>query len=249
MRLRKFLAFLIMPFPSFLKIFMLRHVFGYVVGPGVRIGFSVVLAEDCQIGANVRIGHFNYIARMKQLRIDRDSIIGHFNIVLGGALVQMGEGAMIGRFNEINSILNPLVRGVPDPCLVLGRRAVITAWHKIDFTDRVTLDESVVLAGRLSNLWTHNRQDVGPVSIGAHCYMGSGIQMVPGTTIGSHCIVGLGAVVTRSFSESHVLIAGVPAKVVKQLDEGSMNLVTFPTRPDLDGMPDIDTDRFDENGA
>ncbi len=177
---------------------------------------------------------------MRKLHISKDSVIGHFNIVLGGDLVELGEGAMIGRFNEINSILNPLVRGTPYPRLILGRRAVVTAWHKIDFTDRVTLEDSVILAGRMSNIWTHNRQDIGPVSIGAHCYVGSGIQMVPGSSIGSHCVVGLGAVITRSFSEDHVLIAGVPAKVVKELDEHSLPLVTFPTRPELDGIPDFE---------
>jgi hypothetical protein len=41
-------------------------------------------------------------------------------------------------------------------------------------------------------------------------------------------------VVTRSFTEERVLIAGVPAKVVKPLDEDSMALVTYPTRPGLE---------------
>lgn len=235
--MKKIFSILIAPLPSFLKVLIYRHFFGYRIEASVRIGVSVLHAGHCFLGKNARIGHFNYIAQMPDFEMGADAVIGHFNIVLGGKKVSLGEGATIGRFNEINSILNPLVRGTPDPTFEMGRRAIVTASHKIDFTDRVTLEDSVVLAGRLSNLWTHNRQDIAPVRIGAHCYVGSGIQMVPGSAVGPHCVVGLGAVITRQFTEDHVLIAGVPAKVIKPLDADSLRLVTFPTRPDLDGIP------------
>jgi len=231
---RRIVACLLMPLPSFLMVPLLRLLLGYDIGPDVKIGFSVLSARRARIGRGVRIGHFNFISHMQSLDVGDKAVIGHFNIVLGGREVRLGEGAYIGRFNEINSILDPVARGTPDPCLTLGRGAVVTAWHKIDYTDRVTLGDSVVLAGRLSNLWTHNRQDVLPVSIGENCYVGSGIQMVPGSAIGAHCVVGLGAVVTRKFTDERVLIAGVPAKVIKPLDEASLALVTYPTRPDLE---------------
>lgn len=240
MTLKQVLAFILIPFPSLIKIAVMRRVLGYTVGSGVRIGFSVVNAGACRIGDNVRIGHFNFISHMHQLDIGDDAIIGHCNILVGGTRVELGDGAMIGRFNEINSIINPLVRGTPDPRLTLGRRAVVTASHKIDFTDSVTLEDSVVLAGRLSNLWTHNRQDIAPVTIGSHCYIGSGIQMAPGSRVGPHCVVGMGSVITSGFEQDHVLIAGVPAKVIKPLDANGLRLVTFPTRPDLDGMADLE---------
>ena len=65
--------------------------------------------------------------------------------------------------------------------------------------------------------------------------------MVPGSCVGPHCVVGLGSVITSVFEDSHVLIAGVPAKVIKPLDEDGLRLVTFPARPDLDGMADLET--------
>jgi len=234
MNKQKVIAFLLLPLPSLLKVFFYRHLLGYRISRGAKIGLSVLIAPHCTIGARARIGHFNFIAYMHELDIGADAAIGHFNILLGGKRVQLGEGASIGRFNEINSILTPLARGIADPVLTLGRHAIVTAWHKIDFTDRVTLEDSVVLAGRLSNLWTHNRQDVGPVRIGANCYVGSGIQMVPNSAIGRNCVVGLGSVITKKFDAEHVLLAGVPARVVKQLDAEGMQLVTFPTRPDLE---------------
>jgi len=240
MNLRKLAACAMLQLPSFLKVAFFRLLFRYEIGADVKIGFTLLFPKRCRIGRGTRIGHFNYIGGMQHLDIGESARIGHFNIILGGLGVTLGDGAFINRFNEINSILNPLVRGTPDARLVLGRRAVVTAWHKIDFTDRVTLGDSVVLAGRLSNLWTHNRQDCMPVEIGEHCYVGSGIQMVPGSAIGAHCVVGLGSIITRRFADEGVLIAGVPAKVIKPLDEATLRLVTFPTRTDLDGAADLD---------
>ncbi|MFN3845080.1 MAG: acyltransferase [Paracoccaceae bacterium] len=238
--MRKMIAILILPLPSVLKVLVMRHLMGFRIGRGVRIGFSLVLPDRAEIGDRVRIGHFNLIAGMRSLTMGDDSVIGFANIVLGGREVRLGDGAVIGRLNEINSILNPLVRGIPEPVLILGRRAIVTAWHKIDFTDRVELGESVVLVGRLSNIWTHNRQDIGPVTIGSGCYLGSGIQIVPGAAVGASCVVGLGAIITRKFDDAGVLLAGVPARVVKPLDTEGRRLVEYPTRPDLDGYGDLD---------
>jgi len=235
----KIIAILTLFLPSFLKVLVLRSLFKMRVGRGVRIGFSYIFSKEGEIGDEVRIGHFNLITGMKELTLGDDVVIGHFNIILGGSKVTLGDGAMIGRFNEINSILNPLVRGTPIPELKLGRRAIVTAWHKIDFTDKVELGENVVFAGRLSNIWTHNRQDVAPVSIGARCYVGAGIQMVPGSSVGADCVIGLGSIISKPFDQERVLIAGVPAKVVKELDEKALRLVAYPARPDLDGYGDL----------
>ncbi len=235
----KFFAIVLLPLPSIVKILILRHIFRFKIGRGVRIGFSLVFPQHAVIGDRVRIGHLNCIGAMKSLHLGDDVVIGHLNILLGGREVELGDGAVIGRLNEINAIMRPLVRGTPDPVLRLGRRAIVTAWHKIDYTDTVILGNSVVFAGRVSNIWTHNRQDVGPVSIGANCYVGSGIQMVPGSAIGANCVVGLGAIITRRFEDEGCLIAGVPARVVRDLDQSNLRLVTFPTRPELDGYGDL----------
>lgn len=237
--MKSFFALIVALLPSAAKKPIFRFFFGYRIGAGVRIGLSVIAVDQLEIGDNTRIGHFNVLARSKKMTLGRDVVIGHLNMILGGRNVQLGDGAMIVRGNEINSILKPLVRGVPNPELILGRRAIITAAHKIDFTDRVEFGDGVVFAGRLSNIWTHNRQDIGPVSIGAQCYVGSGVQMVPGSSVGPRCVVGLSSVITKTFTDTEMLIAGVPAKIIKPLDEDSLRLVDFPPRPDLDGYADL----------
>lgn len=231
--MKMLLHYLLLPCPSFLKVFAYRHLFRYRLGRSVRIGFSIVAGDVVEIGDGARIGHLNYIARMKRLSVGSRAVIGHLNIILGGDLVEVGDRAIIGRLNEINSIIDPLNSGPADPRLIMGPGSVVTAWHKIDFTDRVTIGESAIIAGRSSCLWTHNRQQVAPVTVGRNCYVGSGVQFVPGAGVGAYCVVGLGAVITKSFTGEYRLVAGVPARDIKPLDESGRALVEFTTRPDL----------------
>ena len=237
MNWRSVLAVTLLPLPSFLKVFFYRHVARYRIGRNVRIGFSILSAERCEIGEGTTIGHLNVLMRTKHLAMGKYVQVGHFNLILGGAEIALGDGVVIARSNEINSILNPLTSNPTDPRLIVGSKAVITASHKIDFCDRVEIGESAVLAGRNSNIWTHNRQQMRPVRIGRNCYIGANVQFAPGASIGNYCVVALGSVVTKPVLGDRVLIAGMPAKIIKPLDEDSQVFVTYPTRPDLDGSP------------
>jgi acetyltransferase-like isoleucine patch superfamily enzyme len=230
---RKFVAVLLLPMPSFIKVFLYRHLARYSIGQRVRIGFSLIVAERCEIGEGTSIGHLNVLFRTKHLVIGRNVEIGHANLMIGGEEISLGDGVVISRFNEINSILEPLVTNPTDPRLIIQPMAVITASHKIDFSDRVEIGESVVLAGRNSNIWTHNRQQTKPVKIGQSCYIGANVQFAPGSSVGSHCVIALGSVVTKAMDVNWMLIGGVPARPIKSLDEESRSFVTFPTRPDL----------------
>ena len=234
--MRLIIALLLVPFPSFLKVWAYRIIFGYKIGRQVKIGLSAIVADKCTIGDRSRIGHFNLFYRNQDLRIGSDVIVGFANRVFGGKVVDIGDKCHIFRFNEINSILDPLVLGDFDPRLELGEGSVITVNHKIDFTDKVTFGPSVVFAGRNSNIWTHNRQKTAPVSIGRNCYVGSNVQFVAGSSIGEYCVLALGSVVTKKIAGEWQIVAGMPAKAVKPLDEDSKVLVTYPTRPDLEGL-------------
>lgn len=223
------LAFL----PSFLKCLCYRLFFGYKIGKGVKIGFSVIDAKECAIDDNVSIGHLNLFIGIKKLSIGDHARIGHLNILRGGDEIRLGRYTEILRLNEINAIPNPVVFNEIDSRFILGDGSVVTTSHKIDFTDKVEFGKRVILGGRNSSLWTHNRQQTKQISIGDYSYVGSEIRIAPGGSIPPKCIVGIGSVITKNFEGEYQLIAGVPAKVVKPLDEDGKFLTEFKTRPDL----------------
>ena len=219
--------------PSFLKRSCYRLFFGYKIGKRVRIGLSIIDAKDCSLDDDVKIGHLNLIIRVKKLEIGDHVRIGHLNIIRGGDEVHLGRYSEIIRMNEINSIAEPEVVNPIDPRFSLGDGSIITAGHKIDFTDRVTIGRRSILGGRNSSLWTHNRQRTRPIDIGSFVYVGSEIRMAPGSALPSRCIVGIGSVITSELTTEGYLIAGVPAKPVKELSEEDQFLIERKTRIDL----------------
>src|ERR1051325_522813 len=219
--------------PSYAKRSCYRLFFGYQIGKRVRIGLSIIDASECRIDDDVQIGHLNMIIRVKKLGIDDHVRIGHLNVIRGGDEVHLGRYAEIIRMNEINSIAEPEVVNPIDPRFYLGDGSIVTAGHKIDFTDRVIIGRRSILGGRNSSLWTHNRQRTRPIDIGSFAYIGSEIRIAPGGSLPSKCIVGIGSVITSQLADEGYLIAGVPAKPVKELGEEDRFLIERKTRADL----------------
>jgi acetyltransferase-like isoleucine patch superfamily enzyme len=219
--------------PSFLNRLLYRWLFGYRIGRRVRLGFSFIDVTECEIADDVRVGHLNVIIGVGKFSVGDHAHIGYLNVIRGGDEVSIGRYAEIFRMNEINSIPDPLVVNPIDPRFSLGDGAIVTAGHKIDFTDRVTIGRRSILGGRNSSLWTHNRQRTRPVEIGELTYIGSEIRVAPGGVIPSRCIVGIGSVVTGRIEGEYQLIVGVPARATKPLSEEDHSLVEYKTRPDL----------------
>lgn len=219
--------------PSFLKKAVLRTVFGFRIGHGVRIGLSLLDCRELEIGDGTTIGHFNLFLGVGRCEIGDHSKIGAFNIFRGGDAILLERYCEVIRLNQINAIIEPLLVNKVDPVFRLGAGSVLAASHKIDFTGGVDIGKRVVVGGRLTTLWTHNRQIAKPVSIGDFAYLGSDVKIAPGANIPSRCVVGMGSVVTKSLVGEDMLFAGVPAKAVKKLDPEGIFLIENKTRPDL----------------
>ena len=232
-RFRLFLLALTALLPSSVARPCYRMFFGYRIGKRVRLGFSIIDAAECEIGDDVAIGHLNILTRIEKLSIGDHTRIGVLNIIRGGTEVRIGRYCDILRLNEINSIPDADVVGEHDPRFILGNGSMIAASHKIDFTDFVEFGKCVILGGRNSSLWTHNRQVTKGITIGDHSYLGSEIRIAPGGAIPPRCIVGIGAVVTKPFVNEDKLIAGVPAVEIRELGEDGKFLTSNKTRKDL----------------
>lgn len=233
MKIRFLIKAVLAVFPSFVKRPAYRLLFGYQIGKRVKIGISIIDVTRCSIEDDVSIGHLNLFVATDRLRIGDHSRIGHMNVIRGGKVVDIGRYCDIMRLNEINSIPDPDVVNEVDPVFTIGDGSVIVASHKIDFTDRVEIGKRVILGGRNSSLWTHNRQRTKAIRIGDHSYVGSEIRIAPGGEVPSDCIVGIGAVITKPLRDKGTLIGGVPAKSISRLDEDALFLTEYKTRPDL----------------
>jgi carbonic anhydrase/acetyltransferase-like protein (isoleucine patch superfamily) len=236
-RRRLRLAFLLLLglLPSFAKKPLYRILFGYQFGPHVRIGLALLDAETLYLAEGTRIGHFNVITRVGEFRAGRHVRIGTLNIVRGGERVTIGDYADVMRLNVLNAIPDHDCTTAPVSVLEVGPGTVITSGQRIDFTDKVTVGKNVIIGGRNSSLWTHNRQETAPIEIGDFCYLGSEVRLAPGAKLPSECLLAIGAVLAGEIKEPRSLVAGVPAKVVRPLDEKDLARIRRKTRRD---MPD-----------
>lgn len=57
---------------------------------------------------------------------------------------------------------------------------------------------------------------IAPISIGADCWLGGGVIVMPGVTIGAGSVIGAGSLVTRSVPAG-VVAMGQPARVTRTL--------------------------------
>lgn len=219
--------------PSVLKKTLYRVLFGYHIGPSVKIGLTLLEAEDVDLGEGTRIGHLVAIVRVKRFETGRQTRIGVLNVIRGGERVTLGDYSEIMRLNVLNAIPDHDCTTEPQSVLEVGAGAAITSGHRIDFTDRVTLGKNVIIGGRNSSLWTHNRQETAPIEIGDFCYLGSEVRLAPGAKLPDECILGLGSVLTGEITEPRSLVAGVPAKVVRPLNERDLARIRRKTRADI----------------
>ena len=219
--------------PSAIARVCYRSFFGYKIGKRVRLGFSIIDAIECSIDDDVSIGHLNIFTGIRKLSIGDHARIGVLNVLYGGEEIRIGRYCTILRLNEITSIREPDVINPIDQRLLIGDGSMIGAWHKIDFTDRIEFGKCVILGGRNSSLWTHNRQMTKCIEVGDYTYLGSEIRMAPGSAVPAKCIVGIGSVITKAFHNEYHLIAGVPAAELKELDEDGRFLTERKTRNDL----------------
>jgi acetyltransferase-like isoleucine patch superfamily enzyme len=216
-RLRLALLALVAVLPGFVKKSLYRSFFGYRIGRGVRIGLVILDAQEVELGDGTEIAHLNLITRVGSLITGKSVRIGPLNIIRGGDRVQLGDYAEVMRLNVLNAIPDHDCTTSPVSRLDVGAGTVIVSGHRIDFTDRVTIGRNVIIGGRSSSLWTHNRQQTAPIEIGDFCYLGSEVRLAPGARLAERSILGLGSVLASAIDTPGSLVGGVPAKVIRPL--------------------------------
>ena len=231
-RLRLALLALVALLPGVLKRPLYRSLFGYRIGRGVRIGLVLLDAQDVELGDGTEIGHLNLITRVGRFVTGTRVRIGALNIIRGGEHVRLDDWAEVMRLNVLNAIPDHDCTTSPVSRLDIGKGAVVVSGHRIDFTDRVTIGRNVIIGGRNSSLWTHNRQQTAPIVIGDFCYLGSEVRLAPGARLAERSILGLGSVLAGAVDTPGSLVGGSPARVIRPLTPEDEALVHRKARRD-----------------
>lgn len=218
--------------PTAIKRPIYNHVFGFKIAPGAKIGLSILDVDHLEMDDGARIGHGNLLHGTGLVSLARGAEIGYGNIVRGGDAVTLDEYATVLRFNVLNSIPDNDCVGTPDPRLTLARGAYVVSGHRLDFTDRIALGKNVIVAGRNSSFWTHNRQATRPIEIGDFSYVGSEVRVAPGATLGDEAILGMGAVLSGQLPGGKVF-GGVPARAIRDVTEEEKQTLHKPSRKDV----------------
>jgi len=218
--------------PGPIKRPLYRALFGYRIGRGVRIGLVILDAGAVDLGDGTEIGHLNLVTRVGSLVTGKSVRIGALNIIRGGERVRLGDYAEVMRLNVLNAIPDHDCTTSPVSRLEIGAGAVVVSGHRIDFTDQVTIGRNVIVGGRNSSLWTHNRQQTAPIAIGDFCYLGSEVRLAPGARLAERSILGLGSVLAGAIDTPGSLVGGVPARIIRPLTAEDDALVHRKARRD-----------------
>ena len=213
--------------PSFLKVWAYRHLLGYKIREGVRIGVGgVVVGEDVTIGEHVHIG-FLTIIRGRVVKIGRHTQIGSTSYVMCES-IDIGEDAKI---NEQVFVGGPML---PDSYFRLGSRTIVMQMSFLNPTRPLTIGDDSGIGGHCL-IFTHGSWlnvldgypvSFEPVTIGQSVWLPWRVFVMPGASIGDGSVIGANALVQGAIPPSSLAV-GSPAKVIRGAPD-------FPRRIDRD---------------
>ena len=160
----------------------------------------------------------SWLLRLSWLR--RGVYIGPGARIPGGGQLHFARTASVQRYAVLNARAGASIR--VGSGTRIGAFAVISAIQSVDIGADVLIADRVFIADH-----NHEFSDPGipviqqgcsvakPVTIGAGCWLGINVCIMPGVALGGGCIVGAGSVVTNSFPEGSI-IGGVPARLIRR---------------------------------
>src|SRR6266571_6679374 len=201
--------------PSWLKVWCYRHLLGYRIGHGVRLGLgAVIVCKAVEIGDYVEVGFFTII-RAQRLRIGRHTQIGATSYLFCQT-IEIGEDAKV---NEQVFVGGPML---PESLFRLGSRTIVMQMSFLNPTKPLIIGDDTGIGGHCL-IFTHgswlNVLDgypvtFAPVTLGKSVWLPWRVFVMPGTTIGDGSVIGANSLVTGDIPPSS-LAMGSPAKVIR----------------------------------
>lgn len=166
------------------------------------------------LGRNVVVRHPDKISLGDNVTIDDNCVIDGRGAGDEGIVIE--DGVIVNRNCMILAKAGPIR---------LGRRTSLGSNSSIVSMDGVVLGEAVLTAGgctisagsyRFDNpklpVMDQQVYTMGPISIGAKSWLGTGVIVLDGVTVGESAVIGAASLVNRDIP-ANALAFGVPAKV------------------------------------
>jgi UDP-3-O-[3-hydroxymyristoyl] glucosamine N-acyltransferase len=201
---------LLVPLPWPLKRYFLQRFFGFRLDPTARIGMAWIYPRHLVMAPGSQINALTVAVNFDRLELGENATIGRGNWITG-----FPTGTSSFHFAH-----QPDRRAE----LLLGAHAAITKNHHIDCTHRVSIGPFTTVAGYRSQLLSHsidlqhNRQHSEPITIGAHCLVGTACVILGGSVMPDHSVLGALSLLNKPYSEAWSLFAGHPARRIKAID-------------------------------
>jgi len=150
---------------------------------------------------------------------------GDIPLISGSGKIIIGDNVRIGNRSAWFVISNLY----KDPTLIIGNNTSINYCVVISAECRVEIGNNCVIAGETKIFdnnshgldYKNNREmtkdDVAPIIIGDHVWIGMGSLILKGVTIGKGAVVAANSVVTKNIPPM-TLVGGNPAKIIKTIE-------------------------------
>ena len=152
--------------------------------------------------------------------------------------MQIGKGFTAGRGLWLEAVTDYAPANQKfSPQLIIGDRVSVGEYVHIGCNHRIMIGDDVLMGSKIyitdhnhgiyrgdktdnPNIPPSDRQltEGESVEIGARCWIGEFVTILPGVTIGEGCIIGSHSTVTHDIPANSIAV-GSPARVVKQWDE------------------------------
>lgn len=201
------LIIVILPWP--IKRLLLKHFYGYNFAKNTKIGISYVFPKHLSMEYGAKIGHFNVITNVDDVKIARNSRIGRQNWITG-----FPGGTTSPHFAHDKERRSELI---------IGKESAITKKHHIDCTNVVRIGDFTTIGGYNSQLLTHSidiysgRQDSHPIYIGNYAFISTRSTILGGAKLPDYCALAACGCLTKAYEKEWMIYAGIPAKPVKEI--------------------------------
>lgn len=181
-----------------------------------RLGQRVV---DKAVSLMIRGGFASYGAR---------SVIGHPVRLNGAERIAVGSGVFIGAGSWLQ-VVDAAEPGT-DPVIRIGDRVLMSGMCVVSGASSIVIEDGALFARNVyvadhghafdgdESIHAQGIDAIAGVRIGAGCWLGQNVVVLPGTDIGAGAIVGANSVV-RGVVPPRSIAVGAPARVVRSIDD------------------------------